>query len=120
MAVETLELSHDTGTVLECTTTGNVFGFRFDVGVDVVEQFLSYLRKRGLDARTLDFECNLRGAWDEFKAGYKCATCGEGSVEMDDVAQCDGCGKFHCGQHSEDDEWSDTHDGKTTEYGHKC
>lgn len=120
MAVETLELTHDTGTVLECTTTGNVFGFRFEASVDVVEQFLSSLRRRALDARTLDADGELRGAWEAFKAGYKCDTCGEGSIECDDVAQCDGCEKFYCGTHQGDDQWTDTYDGKTVEYGHEC
>jgi hypothetical protein len=120
MAVETLELSHDTGTILFCTTTDKAFGHRFDASVDVVEDFLTYLRSRALDARTLDAEGILGIAWDDFVEAYSCGVCGTGNVEHDDLDFSACCGTFHCGTHRGDDEWSDTHNGKTTNYGHKC
>jgi hypothetical protein len=118
MAVETLELSSnkDGGTVLACTTTDTVFGFRFDADVDAVEDFLSHLRGRHLDARTLDSEGILRATWDEFVDAYKCGVCGEGNVKHDDLDYSACCGKMHCCTHS-GEEWDDGHEEN---YGHKC
>jgi hypothetical protein len=125
MAIGTLELTDGTGTILECTTTDTVFGHRFDAPVDVVEDFLSYLRARHYDARELAAGFNsllpsLREAWAEFVEGYKCGVCGEGNVAHDDLDFSACCGTFHCQTHQGDDQWTDNYDGKTIEYGHKC
>lgn len=117
MAIETLELSHDTGTILFCTTTDKAFGHRFDASVDVVELFLTYLQGRHLDARTLDAEGVLGIAWDDFREAYSCGVCGEGDIRYDDLTIAKCCGQFFCSKHDEDEEWTDDHGEK---YGHKC
>ncbi|KKN11353.1 hypothetical protein LCGC14_1027350 [marine sediment metagenome] len=120
MGIDILELSHGTGCVLECSTTGNVFGFRFGADVEAVKQFLQWLDE---DARYYTY--SLRLQWTEFRNAYKCAGCAEGPLEdarpifgelehmTADLEFCQGCRKFFCMRHA-GEEWSDG------DYGHKC
>ena len=106
------------GCILECTTSGEVFGFVFDAMPEGVEAFLADLKRLGdISVRCLHDEGTLAGTWNFFRdTVFECRECGEKGDVHNVNLELSSCGHWFCFVHVE----CVVIDLGTVKLGHEC